>query len=100
MYSKEKAVKMIIEYSEDNAKECTKCHCMPKDILVQRSIVEVVAEDLIRLIRKSEGDPLEVIATYIKTMGSYARANVAMAPIFIRALEIADDIENLITTLY
>lgn len=91
---KDRAIKLLIEYLNANGNDSFG-YFVSKDILIRRSVVQVVANDLIDDIRKSDISIDSVLSNYIQKMGRMAN-QVSNPELFYEARDVAEDIEEMI----
>ena len=91
---KDKAIKLLIEYLNTNGKDSFG-YFMSKDVLIRRSVVQVVVNDLIDDIRRSDIGLDSVLDNYIQKMGQMAK-EVSNPGLFYEARDVAGDIEEMI----
>ena len=91
---KDRAIKLLIEYLNTNGKDSFG-YFISKDVLIRRSVVQVVVNDLIDDIRRSDDSLDSVLNNYIIKMGKMA-TQVRNPELFYEARDVAEDIEEML----
>lgn len=91
---KDRAIKLLIEYLNTNGKDSFG-YFISKDVLIRRSVAQVVVNDLIDDIRRSDDSLDSVLSNYVIKMGWMAE-QVSNPSLFYEARDVAEDIEEMI----